>query len=60
MSKIVLALFTVLSLLAIYFTYTGAGLEEVKQESLKSYSSYHSSRIGSSGGYSNGGWSFGK
>lgn len=57
MTKILLIFFSSLTLLALYSTYSGLGLEEIKQ---KEPNTQHSSRIGSSHSYSNGGWSFGK
>ena len=46
--------FTLLSILSLYSSYSGLGLEEIKQVSPKS------SRVSSSRSYSSGGWSFGK
>jgi len=57
MTKILLIFFSSLTLLALYSTYSGLGLEEIKQDEPKTH---HSSRISSSHSYSNGGWSFGK
>lgn len=56
MIKIVLALFTTATLFSLYSSYSGLGLEEITQKKAKS----HSSRMGSSHSYSNGGWSYGK
>jgi len=56
MTKTILILFSCATFFALYSSYSGLGLEEIKQEQPKS----HSSRMGSSHSYSNGGWSFGK
>ncbi|CAA6803112.1 MAG: Unknown protein [uncultured Sulfurovum sp.] len=52
MTKVLLILFTILSIISIYATYNGIGLQEVVSEDKKSVRSYRS-------GYS-GGWSSGK
>jgi len=57
MTKIVLILFSILTALSLYSSYSGLGLEEVKQDTTIKH---HSTRISSSHSYSNGGWSFGK
>ena len=57
MIKITLIFFTLLSIFSAYSSYSGWGLEEIKQEGPKMH---HSNRIGSSHSYSNGGWSYGK
>ena len=54
MIKAILILFTSLTVGSIYATYSGIGLEEIKQDNPKS------SRVSSSRGYSNGSWSYGK
>ena len=52
-----LILFGMLTALSLYSSYSGLGLEEVKQGN----SGFHySTRISSSHSYSNGGWSYGK
>ncbi|MDQ7084178.1 MAG: hypothetical protein Q9M36_04260 [Sulfurovum sp.] len=55
MSKVVLLIFSLLSIGAIYSTYRGVGLQEVVSENQKSIRTHHSSSRSSSGG-----WSFGK
>jgi hypothetical protein len=49
-------LFSILTILSLYTTYSGLGLEEIQQENPRG----QSSRVGSSHSYSSGGWSFGK
>jgi len=49
--------FSILTILSLYSSYSGLGLEEIKQDEPKTH---HSSRMGSSHSYSNGGWSYGK
>jgi hypothetical protein len=48
--------FSILTMFSLYSSYSGLGLEEIKQTKPKNYSN----RTGSSHSYSNGGWSFGK
>jgi len=52
MTKTVLIIFSFMSVMSVYSTYTGLGLQEVTSEDKKSVRSYRS-------GYS-GGWSSGK
>ena len=52
-------LFSILTLLSIYSSYTGLGLEEIQQQDNTNHY-FSSSRVGSSRSYSSGGWSFGK
>jgi len=47
--------FVALTILSLYSSYSGLGLEEIEQEKPQ-----YSSRTGSSHSYSSGGWSFGK
>lgn len=54
MIKIILIFFTILTTFSLYSSYSGTGLEEIKQELP------HSNRITSSRSYSSGGWNFGK
>jgi len=54
MIKAILILFTILTVSSIYATYSGIGLEEIKQDSPKS------SRVSSTRSHSNSGWSYGK
>ena len=60
MSKIILGIFTMLTLFSLYSSYTGLGLEGFTQKEKKHT---HSSRYSSSHGYNRGsssGWSYGK
>ncbi len=55
MIKVILILFTILTISSFYGTYMGIGLEEVVSEEPK-----HHLRSSSSRSYSSGGWSYGK
>lgn len=61
MTKVVLILFAILTIFAIYFTYTGASLQEVEASS-STAEHYTSTRGGSYGHWSGGGggYSYGK